>query len=62
MWFLDALKDLGGNYLLMSAIIAWFMAQVIKIFTNLLEKISYLSKFKLNLYYKNTSLVFTVYE
>lgn len=35
---LDAVKDFFGNYMLVSAIIGWFMAQVIKIFTNLFVK------------------------
>ena len=31
--FLDGLKDFFGNYMLMSAIVSWLMAQIIKIFT-----------------------------
>lgn len=31
--FLNSVKDFFGNYLLMSAIVSWLMAQIIKIFT-----------------------------
>ena len=31
--FLDGVKDFFGNYLLMSAIVAWLVAQILKIFT-----------------------------
>ena len=35
---LDALKAFFGNYMLVSAIIGWFTAQIIKVFTNLFVK------------------------
>lgn len=35
---LEAVKAFFGNYMLVSAIIGWFIAQVIKIFTNLFVK------------------------
>ena len=35
---LDALKGFWGNYMLVSAIIGWFTAQIIKVFTNLFVK------------------------
>ena len=31
--FLDNVKAFFGNYLLMSAVVAWLVAQIIKIFT-----------------------------
>ena len=30
---LDSIKDFFGNYMLMSAVVAWLSAQIIKIFT-----------------------------
>ena len=33
MEFLNGLKDFFSNYMLMSAIIAWLLAQILKIFT-----------------------------
>lgn len=34
---LDALKDFFGNYMLVSAMLGWFIAQIIKIFTGLYQ-------------------------
>ena len=47
--FLDAAKDFFGNYMLVSAIFAWFFAQVIKIFTNLFVK----KKFDIRMMFSN---------
>ncbi len=38
MWFVNLVKDFFGNYMLASAIIGWFLAQLIKIFTNFFVK------------------------
>lgn len=37
-YIIDGFKAFCGNYMLMSAIMGWFFAQVIKIFTNLFVK------------------------
>ncbi|MBQ8850611.1 MAG: divergent PAP2 family protein [Clostridia bacterium] len=46
---LNAIKDFWGNYMLVSAIISWFLAQVIKIFTNLFVK----KKFDIKMMFSN---------
>ncbi len=46
---LDAIKEFFGNYMLVSAIIGWFSAQVIKIFTNLFVK----KKFDIRMLFSN---------
>ncbi len=45
----DAIKEFFGNYMLVSAIIGWFSAQVIKIFTNLFVK----KKFDIRMLFSN---------
>ena len=35
--FLQSVKDLFGNYMLMSAVVAWLSAQIIKIFTGVFQ-------------------------
>lgn len=35
--FLESVKDFFGNYMLMSAIVAWLCAQIIKIFTGVFQ-------------------------
>lgn len=46
---LDAIKAFFGNYMLVSAIIGWFSAQTIKIFTNLFVK----KKLDLRMFFAN---------
>ena len=46
---LDAIKSFFGNYMLVSAIMGWFFAQVIKIFTNLFVK----KKFDIKMLFAN---------
>ena len=46
---LDAIKEFFCNYMLISAIIGWFLAQVIKIFTNLFVK----KKFDIRMLFSN---------
>lgn len=46
---IDALKDFFGNYMLVCAIMGWFLAQIIKIFTNLFVK----KKFDLRILFSN---------
>lgn len=46
---IDAAKDFFGNYMLVSAIMGWFFAQVIKIFTNLFVK----KKFDIRMLFSN---------
>ena len=46
---LDAIKSFFGNYMLVSAIMGWFFAQVIKIFTNLFVK----KKFDIKILFAN---------
>lgn len=46
---IDILKSFAGNYLLMSAMLGWFFAQVIKIFTNFFVK----KKFDLRMMFSN---------
>lgn len=46
---LDAIKAFFGNYMLVSAILAWFFAQFIKIFTNLFVK----KKFDIRMMFSN---------
>lgn len=46
---IDATKDFFGNYMLVSAIMGWFFAQVIKIFTNLFVK----KKFDIRMLFSN---------
>lgn len=46
---LDAIKSFFGNYMLVSAIMGWFFAQVIKIFTNLFIK----KKFDIKMLFAN---------
>ena len=35
--FLESVKDFFGNYMLMSAVVAWLSAQIIKIFTGVFQ-------------------------
>ena len=35
--FLQSVKDFFGNYMLMSAVVAWLSAQIIKIFTGVFQ-------------------------
>ena len=46
---IDAVKAFFGNYMLVSAIMGWFFAQVIKIFTNLFVK----KKFDIRMLFSN---------
>lgn len=46
---IDAAKGFFGNYMLVSAIMGWFFAQVIKIFTNLFVK----KKFDIRMLFSN---------
>ena len=47
--FLDVTKAFWGNYLLISGVIGWFSAQIIKIFTNLFVK----KKLDLRMFFAN---------
>ncbi len=46
---LDVIKEFFCNYMLVSAIIGWFLAQIIKIFTNLFVK----KKFDIRMLFSN---------
>ena len=40
--FLGQIKAFFGNYMLMSAVVAWLLAQIIKIFTNRRDFLNYM--------------------
>ena len=48
-YVIDGIKSFCGNYMLMSAIMAWLFAQIIKIFTNLFVK----KKFDMKMLFSN---------